>query len=307
MSLAGQGIFYDRKYQAGYMESWPRWKKHRIINLLHGLNFEREGKVLDFGCGKGEFSIVLKRALKNWDVEGTDVSQEAIQIANVATQGYTFFTLTENNLLNKSYDFVFSHHVLEHVEDLNFSVSQLATICKPGGRMLHILPCGDHGSIENAICDWRKDGFDVNRGNRMFFEHPSHERRLKSKELVEAFKPYNVEVETIFFSNIFFGSLEWITASNFKLIQSLTSLKNLRQASFTLPLVLLRMLFIVTYFLRFPFLNEVYYRQRFGRRLKNKLLYCVCLFLFVPSYIINWLVEFMMKVEFYFFKEETRK
>ncbi|MCW5912361.1 MAG: class I SAM-dependent methyltransferase [Cyclobacteriaceae bacterium] len=305
MALEDQESAYNRKYLAGYMESWPVWKKTRVRNLIKELGIGTMGTALDFGCGKGEFTSVLRDQLLGWTIAGTDVSTEAIKMASFNGGNGHFFPLTEESLVGKSYDFIFSHHVLEHVEDLKYSVRQLSSICNLGGVMLHILPSGDTGCIENLICQWRNDGFDQNRGNRMFFEHPSHERRLTSLELIQEFRSFNMHVQRQYFSNIFFGSLEWITASNLKLILILTSIKGLRKKKYIYPLIFLRIIFVFIYTLRVPVIKLRYYYNRFRKRLRNKVIFFLCLIAYPFSFIVDQTVKLLMKLEFLFFKQKS--
>lgn len=47
--------------------------------------------------------------------------------------------------------FVFSHNVMEHVEDLHSCFRSIYRCLRPGGRMLHIIDLGGHGQFEDPL------------------------------------------------------------------------------------------------------------------------------------------------------------
>ena len=60
--------FYENRYKKGYMEKWPEDKKDRVYGVIRSLNLPHEGEGLDFGCGNGVFTEMLKKALPNWNI-----------------------------------------------------------------------------------------------------------------------------------------------------------------------------------------------------------------------------------------------
>ncbi|MCX7744997.1 MAG: class I SAM-dependent methyltransferase [Flavobacteriales bacterium] len=294
---------YDIKYSRGYMEGWPKWKKRRVSNLIKKLNLKSGERFLDFGCGKGEFTAVIKQELKTVKVEGTDISDEALKIAKNAHSDCFFFEFSEENFNHEKYDLVFTHHVLEHVEDIDYTIGQIAKLCREGGKAVNILPCGDRGSLEYLICGWRIDGFDSARGNKMFFEYPGHLRRLTSKELIYKFSVRNFKVEKVFFANVLFGSIEWITSSDLKLIKKITELKNLKKSVYAIPLSLFRVFFLSIYFIRVPAIKIGGYFKKINRRKKYRLLFLLALLFYVPSLIVNTLIIGLSSFEYLIMKQ----
>src|SRR5690348_1631688 len=89
-TLEGAERFYDERYRHGYMDSWPGDKLLKVSDVLMSLELPREGRVIDFGCGAGAFTAVLKACLPNWQVYGTDLSTEAVEVARPRLPGATF-------------------------------------------------------------------------------------------------------------------------------------------------------------------------------------------------------------------------
>lgn len=90
---------------------------------------EREGRILDIGCGTGFLSQLLEG---NFEYTGIDISQEMLQIA--AQRGYrTIHGRIEECLVeldSQSYDFVFSLSSLLFVEDIQAALKELHRIAR---------------------------------------------------------------------------------------------------------------------------------------------------------------------------------
>jgi len=217
--------FYEERYSSGYgyMEEWPAEKKRRVFEIIRGLGLPDEGEALDFGCGSGVFTDVLKQALPSgWKVYGTDISEAAVDYARKRYPDCLFFLSHERELIGKKFDFLFTHHVLEHVYDLARVLDEINDRLKNAAAMLHILPCGNEGSLEHDICRLRTDGIDSRLENRFFFEDVGHLRRLTSVQLRELCGNRHFLLEGEFYSNQYDGAIEWITQSGSSFIRMLT-------------------------------------------------------------------------------------
>lgn len=207
-------IFYEDRYSKGYMEEWPIEKKQRIIDIIKSLNLPDYGQALDFGCGNGVFTDVIKEALPQWLVYGCDISNKAIKNASKRFPRCVFFANNDKNYHKRKFDFIFSHHVLEHVFDINEVANQINERAKKKASMLHVFPCGNFGSYEYKICKLRNDGINTEMENRFFFEDEGHIRRMTTIQCSELFKKYNFALMKGFYSNQYFGAIDWITKSN---------------------------------------------------------------------------------------------
>lgn len=206
--------FYDSRYSKNYMDGWPIEKKLRIIEVIKSLNFPECGEVLDFGCGNGVFSDVIKDALPSWTVYGCDISETAIQNASKRFLNCIFFTNDDEKFITKRFDFVFTHHVLEHVFDIKQLAKQISGRLYEKSSMFHIFPCGNPDSYEYKLCALRFDGINVNMENRFFYEDEGHIRRMTTHQCENLFKEFNFKLIHDFYSNQYFGAINWITSSN---------------------------------------------------------------------------------------------
>jgi len=59
--------------------------------------------------------------------------------------------LMENYQVENQHGFMFSHNVMEHVEDLETCFKSAYRSLRPGGQMLHVVDLGGHGEFEDPL------------------------------------------------------------------------------------------------------------------------------------------------------------
>src|SRR5690606_8008595 len=107
-------------------------------------------------------------ALPGWEICGTDLSDVAISIGRQRHKDISFFLFDDLKEAGETFDFIFTHHVLEHVDDLDTVLDLIGRYLKPGGSILHVLPCGNAGSFEHNLASCMIGGIDPARGNRFY-------------------------------------------------------------------------------------------------------------------------------------------
>lgn len=109
--------------------------KRKVQIALSGLE---KGRLLDIGCGVGDFLLYVKNA--GWEITGIEPSNDAKKIAQERL-GITLFDPSDSHSLpDHSFDVITMWHVLEHVDDLKSQTSELKRLLKPGGRLIIALP-----------------------------------------------------------------------------------------------------------------------------------------------------------------------
>ena len=242
--------FYDERYAKGYMDEWPLEKKQRVFEILKGLDLPERGEALDFGCGNGVFTEVLWQALPGWKIYGTDISPVAIDHAAERVPGCVFFDQSNEALTGKKFDFLFTHHVLEHVYNLQDIWRQVVGFMKPRSAMFHILPCGNEGSFEHKICALRTDGINAAMENRFFYEDTGHVRRVTTGQFIAMAGEDGFCLAEEYYSNQRDGAVDWITQNDPAFVLMLTDPSKARDEGAKRELSALRRRLLVASVLR---------------------------------------------------------
>jgi 2-polyprenyl-3-methyl-5-hydroxy-6-metoxy-1,4-benzoquinol methylase len=203
--------YYDERHARGWMDFWPKEKRERMMRLLRDAGGEKTVRVLEYGCGVGVFANSLKAAMPHWEVHGCDISPVAISRARERCPGVTFHVLTGDGADPPlgTYDLIYTHHVLEHVANVSEALSQMTRSIEPGGRMLHVAPCSNPGSLEYRLSNLHRKGIDSS--GCLFCDDSSHARRLNSSELTEACRERGLALTGAFFANQFWGGIDYLT------------------------------------------------------------------------------------------------
>ena len=121
----------------------------KLRYLLEDLG-QVQGRVLDVGCGAGQVAKAVKRERPDLAVTACDVSRSAIDAAAAAPGGVDFRLATAERLPFDAgeLDFVWIFDVLEHVENPEAVLREVARVLKPAGGFHIVLPLeGQPGTL----------------------------------------------------------------------------------------------------------------------------------------------------------------
>lgn len=145
-------------------------------------------KVLDVGTGSGEFLHILQKS--GYDVYGVDPSSGAVEHAQ-ATFGdrVKLGTLEQVAFPGEAFDAITCIHVLEHVQNPDQTIAEIARILKPGGCVLIEVPHLDSLGFRLFGKQWL--GLDI----------PRHQYHFSDKALNNLLKKHQLQiVERSFYS-----------------------------------------------------------------------------------------------------------
>lgn len=148
-------------------------------------------KILDIGCGRGE--RIVNTLSKKGDCIGIDpVSQFIEEAEKNAPQNCQFFLsrLEDLDLGENEFDEVHCYEVLEHVDDLERSISQIVRLLKPQGRLFLSIP---HQRSEKVLERLDKDYLSPEMHKRVF-----DPKELKEKLLSKGLKIKKYRLEGFF-------------------------------------------------------------------------------------------------------------
>ena len=215
------GDFYDERYAGDYMDTdaYSVWghsdlRTRQVIETLSHIGI-RPDRVLDYGCGVGGWIGLLSRIFPNAEISGVDISKTAIEKARGRFPKCHFRHLQGITAPfgNEEFDLIFSYHVLEHVADIDVSISDIARMLKRGGYAVIIFPCGNKGSFLDGVMHLVKDAWLPTPDGRMvlFFEiNDGHVRRMTSRDTIALFEQHGLQAVSQLFSGHFFGTVDWL-------------------------------------------------------------------------------------------------
>jgi SAM-dependent methyltransferase len=123
ISFSGEGSEYFFEYKAKY--------------LARTFSPEFSGRVLDYGCGVGALSKFIKTEMPGAEINGYDVSSEAISRVDPALLRQGLFTCDQSQLAS-DYDLIVVTNVMHHVvpEARQAVVTELAGRLAGGGKLV---------------------------------------------------------------------------------------------------------------------------------------------------------------------------
>jgi ubiquinone/menaquinone biosynthesis C-methylase UbiE len=148
-------------------------------------SFNTSKKLLDIGCGTGDFLVYCKT--KGWEVKGLEpdlnARTKAIEkgIKDVSDLS-SFYTIEENSM-----GIISMWHVLEHVADLNKYMEKLYAILEKNGRLFIAVPNPDSPDAEKYAEFWA--AYDVPRHLFHFSKQNIKELGEKHGFVLESIKP----------------------------------------------------------------------------------------------------------------------
>ncbi|HLF33301.1 MAG TPA: class I SAM-dependent methyltransferase [Cyclobacteriaceae bacterium] len=146
------------------------------LKLLPGDSFA--GKLLDVGCGTGEFLAACKKS--GWDVTGVEPHFQA-NSASAEILGISIHTDISQVTGDNTFEVITFWHALEHIYELHETIDHAKRLLTKSGRILIALPNRD--SLDAGIYGPSWAGYDVPRHlyhfNQNSFSRLAREHGLK--------------------------------------------------------------------------------------------------------------------------------
>ena len=123
--------------------------RHRkVLEIFSKYRFER---ILDVGCGDGNFSVLLKEACKAEEVCGVEISEKGVESAR--KNGVKAFQLDMDEedfpFEDSCFDAVFAGEIIEHLFDPDRFLDEVYRVLKAQG--FFVLSTPNLASIHNRI------------------------------------------------------------------------------------------------------------------------------------------------------------
>jgi 2-polyprenyl-3-methyl-5-hydroxy-6-metoxy-1,4-benzoquinol methylase len=123
---------YDKIWREVYGDIQKHGPVHKhmrklFFKLLSQLKYET---VVDVGCGNGDNLIILSHNKKLKRLVGIDISEEAIKDAFKKIHAEYKIVDIQKEFIDEKFDMVFCSFLLEHVEDDDSTLTNLANMCR---------------------------------------------------------------------------------------------------------------------------------------------------------------------------------
>ena len=199
------------------MDYWAPYKQRRIVELLRETGIPSNARVLEFGSGVGVFAGAVKSGMPSLEVHGCDISRTGVEKARARHPQVCFHLLDDDGAEPPlgHFDLIYSHHVLEHVQDLDGALARISALVRPGGLALHVVPCGNPGSLEHLAASLVRHGISQGPDGLFYFDDISHVRRLTSATLEQAARRHGFTLRRALFANQFWGDIEYLSAQEY--------------------------------------------------------------------------------------------
>jgi ubiquinone/menaquinone biosynthesis C-methylase UbiE len=151
------GAYSNAIWSALPEDAAPHDFARRIAFLLD--HVEPGARVLDIGCGSGEFGAALMQAGAH--PVGVDISSEALRRGREHHPHLDLRLASEAGPLpldDAQMDVVWAGDVVEHVVDTTAWLSELRRVLRPGGRL--VLETPFHGRLATIALALRQGGFE---------------------------------------------------------------------------------------------------------------------------------------------------
>jgi len=161
------GPYYDFKEYYSHedqVRSFTQWLYQKIrkssiqrkVGLIESL--VKNGSLLDYGCGTGEFLQGAKK--QHWSVRGIEPSEKARAQALGKLPTEVLATLDELPE-DDTYDVITLFHVLEHIHSLRKTIKKLVNYLKSNSYVVIAVPNPESADAKHYGSDWA--GYDVPR------------------------------------------------------------------------------------------------------------------------------------------------
>lgn len=190
-SSYGYSITMPEKYKllGKLLPLIPGMKKKMLISSS-GIYAKPHGKILDLGCGNGDFLLEMKYL--GWDVTGIEVDDTAAEEGRKAGLNITTGILNPSTFKENTFDVIYTNNVIEHLPNPVEVVTTCYRILKPGGTLI-IKTCNNE-SFAHSIFKGNYRGLEIPR--HYFIYSPSSLKILAersgfmTKKMITSFNEY---------------------------------------------------------------------------------------------------------------------
>ena len=189
-------------------------------------SFSKNTKILDLGCGTGEFLAELEK--RNCEVWGIDFDREAIKIARQRFGLKNIYSLSFEEFFQKrnlpKFDIITFFEVLEHLDKPLEFILSVKRLLNPGGKIIFSAPCRERMLLN--LNRWDFPPHHLTRWNEKAISNifSRHWFNISYVNYVEEFKILSESVSGRFKTGLASKSLNFTSHNKKSLIKYLESI-----------------------------------------------------------------------------------
>jgi len=196
----------EEKYSQNYYFFTKSHKSRhkKILNILKNLKLLK-GKILDFGCGTGDFMEIVKNKFSMVEIWGYDISKYAIKLAK-DKKLKVFENLNQLIEQSEKFDLILMLDVIEHLENIHSILEIIYNLLKKEGKVFLTTPNKNSKYSLFGKENWH--GYAIPQYHRIIFS---------IKGLVKLMELHNFKILTIYTTppivNNFYEKMRLLLAS----------------------------------------------------------------------------------------------
>lgn len=184
--------------------SWTSPASFRLRQSLKAIGRLAKGaRVLEVGCGAGQFIRAVKQIRPELECFGCDISEAAINSAQQQKDGVEY-SLSEPSSLPYAHDYfdaILIYDVLEHAQDVPALLRECNRVLKADGVFYCFVPCeGDWLSLWNLLGKFHL-------GERLTGKYAGHINKFSRGSLSRLLRDYGFSPSRIRYSEHILGQL----------------------------------------------------------------------------------------------------
>lgn len=165
-------VVYDEK-----SHPYTEYPQKLCAFLFQSFEFKKGMKMLEPGCGRGEFLNHFKEL--GLDVVGVDISPEAVEFENDLDVKLCDVESEKLPFNDDSFDVIYSKSFIEHLYYPEKFLEEAYRVLKPGGILLTLAP------------DWESN-------YKIYFDDFTHRTPFTKISLIDAYKMYGFKDVEVF-------------------------------------------------------------------------------------------------------------
>lgn len=156
---------WSRKYDKSILQGLVFRNSHDMF-IKHIVQHNNTFRILDIGCGTGEFALKLKEHGKDINIFGIDISTEMIQIAKAKTKinrniDFRVGDVEKMPYDNNYFDYITCAHSFHHYPNKRKAIREMFRVLKGNGKAMIIDGYKD-GIVGRVIFDFIIKKHEVN-------------------------------------------------------------------------------------------------------------------------------------------------